>query len=326
MKDRMPIQTAYSENKKRNLQYIQFLESCKKKTATVLDIIYLGHTLMRKEKLHHHFFQNSLLETARYLTFFSLNLPYEVGSLLGTDDKITEEDALKVIHLFERRIAEKIPVEYLTHLAFYLGNTFYVNEHVLVPRSIMNTRFNDFLMGVRWKNHRVLDLCTGSGCIGITLALLNPTIQVDLVDISIEALAVANINIKRYSLEDRVRCIQSDLFENIHETYDLIISNPPYVTTSEYEKSPAEFKKEPKIALESGKTGLDILEKMISQAKAYLNPQGKLIAEVGVTAAKRLKKMYPKIVFKWFKYKNPAGKVSIFALDCIFECEAKNLP
>ncbi|MBV8803278.1 MAG: HemK family protein methyltransferase, partial [Gammaproteobacteria bacterium] len=169
---------------------------------------------MRKAKLHPHFFgNNSLLETAQYLTFYSLQLPFEYNNKVYLNLKITAQKAEKIIILFEKRISERIPVEYLTHEAYYLGNTFFVNENVLIPRSIMNTRFKDFLAGISWENHHVLDLCTGSGCIGISLALLHPFIKVDLVDISPKALEVASINIQKYSLQDRVRCIQSDLFE-----------------------------------------------------------------------------------------------------------------
>lgn len=164
----------------------------------------------------------------------------------------------------------------------------------MVPRSIMNTRFNDFLNAIHWENYKILDLCTGSGCIGITLALLNPKINVDLADISPEALKVAQINIDRYNLNNRVKCIHSDCFANINNKYDLIITNPPYVTTKEYNKIPVEFKNEPKIALESGRSGLNVIDKILTQAKDYLNPNGTLIAEVGFTAAKRLKKNIPK--------------------------------
>ncbi len=147
-----------------------------------------------------------------------------------------------------------------------------------------------------------------------------------MADISHAALEVAHVNINKYSLNDRVRCIRSDLFDNIQNKYDLIITNPPYVSISEYQKCPEEFKNEPKIALESGKDGLDILHKILSQAKKYLNKNGSLIAEVGFPAAKLLKKKYPRILFKWFKYRRPNGKESIFGMHGVFLCKRSDLP
>lgn len=312
-----------STHAKRNKIYLAFLEDCHHSKMTVNDIIHMGYRLMRQAKLHPHFFgNNTLLENAEYLAFFALKLPYQKNNL---NLHITANNAEKIIALFEKRISEKIPVEYITHEAFYLNYQFYVNEHVLVPRSVMNTRFHDFLNNIDWENNSVLDLCAGSGCVGISLALLNPDIKVDLVDISPDALKVAAINIEKYGLQNRVRCIQSNLFSHVKHKYDLIITNPPYVSISEYNKSHAEFKKEPKLALESGWDGLALLHQILTQAKSYLNPRGKMIAEVGISAARRLKRRYPNISFKWLKYRKPNGKQPLFAMDCIFECEAKSL-
>ncbi len=290
---------------------------------------------MRQAKLHPHFFaDHSLKTTALYLTFFALKLPYEYTNPDYLNKEITVNDAEKILQLFEKRISKRIPVEYITNESYYLGNPFYVNEHVLVPRSLMNTRFLDFLKFDQWKNYRVLDLCTGSGCIGISLALLNNQITVDLADISTKALAVAAINIKKYRLNDRVKCIESDLFENITEKYDIIITNPPYVPLNEYDQQPAEVKNEPDIALKAGIDGLEIIDKIIINSKSYLNPNGILIAETGYPAAKKIKKKYPATSFQWFKYRHPSGKKSILDkfcqrigyLDSIFMCQAKTLP
>ncbi len=302
---------------------------------TIEKISNAGYHLMRRENLHHHFFMDySLYTTAVHLVLFALDFDSEKNQKNFMNIKITEKEGASIIHLFEKRIVERLPVEYITQESNYLGYKFYVNENVLVPRSVMNTRFDEFLQNVQWKNYRVLDLGTGSGCIGITLALMKSDIMVDLVDISEKALSVAAININRHQLQQRVKCIQSDLFEKIHETYDLIITNPPYVSCREYKKIPAEFKTEPKLALEAGKKGLDVLDQILMNASRYLNSQGTLIAEVGATAARHLKKKYPEISFKWLKYKRPSNSVSkfgswidrIFGVDCIFQCKAKELP
>ncbi len=319
----------------RNKLYKNFLESCHNNTVTVKDIVHFGAKLMRQAKLHPHFLaDHSLKSTALYLTFFALNLPYEYTNQHYLNQKITAQDADNILQLFEKRISKRIPAEYITHESYYLDRPFYVNEHVLVPRSLMNTRFVDFLQSTHWENYRVLDLCTGSGCIGISLALLNPKITVDLADISSEALGVALVNIKKYDLHDRVKCIQSDLFQNIQDKYDIIITNPPYVPLSEYNQQPIEVKNEPAIALKAGVNGLEIIDKILVNSKFYLNPNGLLISEVGYPAAKQLKKKYPKVPFQWFKYRHPSGKESILDkfcqwigyLDSIFLCKAKDLP
>jgi len=323
-----------SLDRNRNRHYHSWLEQCRNAPMTLAEIAQMGYQLMRREKLHHHFFGNhSLFISALHLALFSLKLPYEYQNLHYLNTSITATTAIQIIALFERRIAERIPIEYITHEAEYLGNKFYINENVLVPRSLMNTRFSDFLNRIHWNTHRVLDLCTGSGCIGITLALMNPNIKVDLADISRKALDVAQINVDRYALADRVQCIETDLFENIVEKYDLIITNPPYVSEKEYQACPLEFKNEPKIALEAGKEGLDIIHKILDQAHHHLNPQGMLIAEVGYSAAQCLKRRYPKLPFEWLNYRKSTEKESLFDtlvrwtgyLDSLFLCKAEGL-
>lgn len=318
----------FSSHKKRNHAYQTFLASCQTQSKSVNDIIQLGYRLMRRAGLHPHFFQNnSLLATAHYLTFFSLQRQ------VAPETKLSTTEAEKILLLFEKRISERIPVEYITHEARYLDYTFYVNKNVLVPRSLMNNRFTDFLSEMHWENYRVLDLCTGSGCVGISLALLHPEIKVDLADIDSQALDVAKINIERHHLQDRVQAIQSNVFSNIKERYDLIISNPPYVSTADYNATPTEFKNEPKIALESGRDGLDIINQILRQAKHHLNPNGCLIMEVGYPAAKLLKKRYRQIPFEWFTYKKPIESKSkfgkwldaILAMDGFFRVSANAL-
>ena len=328
-------QNSLSLHPERNTLYRSLLKKAHFQQLTVAELIRTGTRCMRQAKLHPHFFKDrSLLTTARYLTFFSLQFPHEYQNKQYLNATLSEAQTLKIINLFERRIEERIPAEYITQECQYGDNTFFVNKNVLVPRSVMNTRFSDFLKEIHWKNYRVLDLCCGSGCIGITLALMHPKISVDLVDISESALEVASINVKIFSLSHRVFCIQSNLFENIHSQYDFIITNPPYVADYEYLAQPLEVKHEPSIALKAGKDGLAIIKKIIEQSKAHLNPEGSLCAEVGYSAATLLKKKYPKIPFKWLKYRAPTGKKSFLDwliqktgyLDSHFLCQAKDLP
>lgn len=306
----------YSQDQQRNKVYLTILEKSRHDKVSVKQMVDLGDKLMHQAKLHHHFFENhSLYKNALYLTFYALKLPYEYRNPQYLNKKITENEAAGIIQLFEKRIAERIPVEYVTQESTYLGYKYYVNKNVLVPRSLMNTQYEDFLKKVTWQNYRVLDMCAGSGCIGITLAHLNPKITVDLADISPQALEVAQINIKNHHMEARVKCIQGDLFENIHDKYDLIISGPPYVPESEYRQQPQEVKNEPKIALTSGVDGLDFIRRLLAQAKDYLNPDGLLIVETGYTAPKYMKKQYPNIPFKWYKCRSTLGYDPLNRLD-----------
>lgn len=326
----MPINLLnLSCNKRRNKLYTCFIESLSQQGKSLGDITHFGAKLMARARLHHHFYRDLSFNTiAQHLACFALGLATDAieQSPDILNRVLSSEEAKRIFTLFEQRIDKRIPVEYITNEAYYLGAKFYVNEHVLVPRSIMSHRFQDFIAETHWENYRVLDLCTGSGVIGISLALLNPNIHVDLIDISDKALEVARQNIKRHGLEDRVRTIQSDLFENAQGPYDLIITNPPYVSPLEYLMSPREFKNEPVIALVSGKDGLDIVHKILKQAKNYLNPKGKLIAEVGFPAAKRVKKAYPKVPFTWYKYRCPKGKEAWLGMHGTFACKADELP
>ncbi len=331
-----------SQNKKRNQCYHAFLALCRNKDTKLKHLIRLGSSLMRQEKLYHHFFANHSLRTlATHLALFSLKLPYDYTNKSFLNRKLSEQEARAIIHLFERRIAERKPLAYLTQETPYLKWTFYVNEAVLVPRSLMNTRFEEFLAAVPWENYRVLDMGSGSGCIGLSLALLDPKIKVDLVDISAAALEVAKRNVDRYALASRVRCIQSDLFAELSGSYDLIITNPPYVTDREYQRQPEEIKNEPALALEGGSDGLEVFNRILIQASAYLNPKGLLIAELGYTATKLLKKRYPSFPFQSFCYKKPQTKQGLWNklgrltdlpfewsgyLDGVILWERKNLP
>jgi ribosomal protein L3 glutamine methyltransferase len=229
----------------------------------------------------------------------SLKLPYEYDKEIYRKTKASVSDIVRFITLLEKRISQRLPLPYVTNEAWYLGSPFYVNEDTLVPRSAMSHKFKEFLQDVKWSNHRVLDLCTGSGCIGISLALLEESISVDLVDVSSDALMVATINIESHELTDRVRTIQSDLFTNIEGKYDFIITNPPYLPTAEYNSQTEEYKREPKIALEAGEKGLVIVKQILNHAWKYMNPDGVLIAEIGSTSQEFCIQDYPKMPFEW---------------------------
>lgn len=194
------------------------------------------------------------------------------------------DEMQEIRHLASERISKRLPLAYLLQEAWFCNLPFYVDERVLVPRSpiaeLIQQQFEPLL---RKAPMRILDLCTGGGCIGIACALAFPQAEVVLADISPEALAVAEINIRKFDLQDRVSCVQSDLFNSIKGRFDLIVSNPPYVGEEEYAELPEEFGKEPKLGLVSEQQGLDIPLRILAQSADYLAEEGSLILETGAT-------------------------------------------
>ncbi len=197
--------------------------------------------------------------------------------------KITKSERKAIIDLVQRRVNERIPVAYLTNHAWFAGLPFYVDERVLVPRSPFAE-----LIGNGFENHlnheplQILDMCAGSACIAIACAYAFPNSHVDAVDISQDALQVADINIQEHGLSDRVYAIQSDLFSALEgQRYDLIICNPPYVDAEDMADLPEEFHHEPRLGLEAGNDGLDLVKKILQQAPNHLTDNGWLFVEVG---------------------------------------------
>ena len=213
------------------------------------------------------------------------------------DDAVSPAHRRAVRALIEARIATRKPAAYLLHEAWLGPHRFYVDERVLVPRSFIF----ELLEGraLRTDGSHVLDLCTGSGCLAIVAALAFPQARVDAADISEDALAVARRNVADYRLKGRVRLVQSDLLAGLAgRRYDLIVSNPPYVKAASMRRLPAEFRREPGLALASGSDGLDHTRRIIANARAHLNPGGVLVVEIGHNR-RALEKAYPRLPFEW---------------------------
>ena len=279
------------------------------KITTVTDMIRWGVSRMREADVHYFYFGDpDLLRTAHYLTFFALNLPYDYKNSIYLNSKLESSEISAVSRIFDKRIKERLPTPYITNEYWYgplsPQTKFYINKDVMIPRSPLYLKLKDFMEDITWKNNRVLDLCTGSGSLGIILALLNPDIQVDLADICPKALKVAQINIDKYNLGKRVKCIQSDLFKNIKNKYDFIITVPPQISMEEYKTFVAEALHEPTISLISEKDGLKHIKSIIEEAPKYLNSKGMLAAEIGPRLSEVIKAQYAHLKFKWFKFKN----------------------
>lgn len=231
-----------------------------------------------------------------------------------SDEQIAPDRQQQFQELIQRRIREKLPAAYLTGQAWFAGYQFEVTPDVLVPRSpIAELIGNHFAPWVSATPKKVLDLCTGSGCIGIAAALELPASSVCLADISAAALGVASANRDRYHLMERVRLVESDLFEQLSDqTFDLIVSNPPYVDRDDLASMPEEFHREPRLGLEAGDDGLDLVRKILLQAPDHLEPGGVLICEVG-NSALALEQACPRVPFVWIEFEQ--GGDGVFMLE-----------
>ena len=259
-------------------------------------------------------------DEAVWLIFGFLHLPHDtIENFL--DAHLTSKEKKDLSFLIEKRINDKIPTAYLLNEAWLRDYKFYVDERVIVPRSLIAESLSENLYP--WiddpeKIYSALDLCTGSGCLGIMMAHSFQNAMIDLVDLSEKALQVAEINVNHYGLHDRIELIQSDLFNGLEgKKYDLIISNPPYVNQTSADSFPMEFLKEPSMALGSGEDGLDHTIRIIHEAKEYLNDNGMLIVEIGHNKEILLKK-FPKLQFQWLD-------VSL-GNDFVFMLEKSQLP
>ena len=245
-----------------------------------------------------------------------------ISSVLGylLEQEINSKDSKKIEELVQRRIRERIPLAYLLKEAWLGEHSFYIDERAIVPRSFIAELLRECLRPwlVR-EPKRVLDLCAGSGCLAVLLALTFVKARVDAADLSSKALEVAKINIRKFQLEKRVRAVRSDLFQSLDpKQYDLIVCNPPYVTARSMRKLPKEYRHEPALALAAGKDGLDLVRKIISQARDCLAPGGLLVCEIGGNR-KALERAYPKLGFAWPETSDP-GSVFILGREQLPRC------
>lgn len=241
------------------------------------------------------------------LALHGLNLAWDDEALKDPSSmlkrRLTEAQVKAIVGLFERRISERLPAAYLTGKAVFAGLEFRVTPDVLIPRSpIAELIEHGYSPWLRHAPEKVLDLCAGSGCIGIATAMLFPEARVDLSDISRAAADVAEHNISAFNLQDRVRALVGDLFSALKgERYDLIVCNPPYVDAEDLAAMPAEYQNEPELALASGPDGLDFCRRLLREAPAHLTERGCLIVEVG-NSWEALERAYPRVPFTWLEF------------------------
>lgn len=255
------------------------------------------------------------------LVFHALHLPDEVGQQV-INANLTSTEKHKIVDLIVRRVRERIPVAYLTNTARFAGLDFYVDNRVLVPRSpIAEMIANGFSPWLYNKPvNRVLDLCTGSGCIAIACAFEFNDAEVDAIDISEDALEVTQINIENFGLMERVFPIQSDLLSSIPKgpQYDLIVSNPPYVDQQDLDDMPDEYHHEPALGLASGYDGLDLTKRILANAADYMTENSLLVVEVGNSMV-HLIEQYPDVPFTWVNFEFGGDGVFVLTRDQLIE-------
>jgi ribosomal protein L3 glutamine methyltransferase len=255
-------------------------------------------------------------DEAAALVMHAMNLAHD-ASPRAFERRATAAQLAAIEALVKKRIETRVPLAYLTHEAWFAGLRFYVDERVLIPRSpfaeLIERRFAPWIEPARVK--RVLDLGTGSGCIALAAAKAFPRARVDAVDIDAGALEVAGINRRRLRLTRRVRLIESDHFEALSgESYDIIASNPPYVGSREMRGLPREYGHEPRLALASGRDGLDSVRVILEQAASHLRPRGLLVVEVGNTE-RALMRAFPRVPFTWLDFERGGGGVFLLTRE-----------
>lgn len=255
-------------------------------------------------------------DEAAALILHALGLPHDAGAA-HYRRRVSVAAAARAMALIGRRIRERIPAAYLTGVSGFAGLRFRVDARVLVPRSpiaeLIERRFQPWIVPARVR--RVLDIGTGSGCIAIATARAFPRARVDAADVSAEALAVARQNVRWHRLGRRVRLVRSDHFSALRRfSYDIIVTNPPYVGARELKSLPPEYRHEPRVALAAGRSGLDSVRVILHEAARHLRPEGLLVVEVGNTE-RALRRAFPRLPFMWLEFERGGGGVFLLTRE-----------
>ena len=284
--------------------------------TTLRDVFRYAVSQFNAAELFYGHGNDNAFDEAAYLVLHCLQLPMDTLDTFY-DAKLLPEEINAILALVYERIDTRKRLAYLTNEAFQGEFDFYVDERVLIPRSFIYELLGEPL--TPWIEfpelvNNALDLCTGSGCLAIQMAYHYPAAHIDAVDLSLDALEVAAINVERYDLDERIQLIHTDLFEGIEQTYDLIISNPPYVDAESVEALPEEYLHEPEMALGSGNDGLDATRDILLQAAKYLNPRGVLLVEIGHNRDV-LEAAYPELPFMWMETSGGDGFVFLLTRE-----------
>jgi ribosomal protein L3 glutamine methyltransferase len=297
--------------------------------VTVRDWLRYGVSRFRGQELVFGHGTSTAVDEAAFLILSALDLPIDQLDP-WLDCRLTSNERIRVASLIDARVTTRKPAPYLVNKAYIRGRDFYVDERVIVPRSYIGELLDGELATVVPDPESVtsvLDLCTGSGCLAILAALTYPNAIVDAVDLSEDALAVAKRNVAEYGLEHRVTLQNSDLFSALGgRRYDLIISNPPYVSAEAVSAFPPEYKAEPVFAHAGGEDGLDLVRRIIGEASKHLERDGVLVVEVG-TGLDILEEEFPSLPFLWLETEDSSGEVFALTaaeLNSAAQAEARN--
>ncbi len=291
---------------------------------TVRDFLRWGLTQFQCSELYYGQGTDNPWDEIVYLVLATLKL----GPILNPewlDARLTEEESIALVQKIEQRILQRLPTAYLVNQAWFAGLPFYVDPRVLIPRSplaeLIEHQFSPWLE--QESIDSILDLGTGSGCIAIACAVALPQAKIDAVDISRDALNVAEMNVQQHHCADRVQLIQSDGFENLQgRRYQLIISNPPYVDALDFANLPDEYRHEPALALASGEEGLDFIHTLLVQAPEHLQENGLLIVEVG-NSKSALVRHYPHLPFIWLEFEHGEAEVFLLTREQLIHVQKK---
>ncbi len=299
----------------------QIMNSDDDNLTTLRDLVRRGASMFNEAQLFFGHGVDNALDEALLLVLHALYLDHSLPQSY-LDAHLTRDEKARVLALFQRRIDERVPAAYLTGKAWFAGLEFEVNRDVLAPRSpiaeLIEEQFSPWVeaSGV----NAILDLCSGSACIAIACAYAFPQAQVDAVDISAAALKIAKKNVDKHHLQERVAVIASDLFDQLPpRQYELIVSNPPYVSSDEYRGLPPEYHQEPRIGLEAGEDGMDIVVRILHEAAAFLAPDGIIIVEVGASAD-LLMARFPDIPFLWLDFERGGDGVFLLTAEQLRDC------
>lgn len=284
--------------------------------VSVRALIEQGARRLRRARVFFGHGTDNAFDESAALVFHALGLSHHATPEVYTK-RVGAQAQREARALITRRIETRVPAVYLMRQTWFAGFPFYVDQRVLIPRSpiaeLIERQFSPWIDAKRV--HRVLDLGTGSGCIAVACAKVFPGTKVDAADISEDAVEVARINVRRHRLGGRVRVLKSDHFSALRgRTYDIIVTNPPYVGERELRRLPAEYCHEPRIALAAGSTGLDSVRVILREAGRHLRPQGLLVVEVGNTET-AVRRAFRRLPFVWLEFERGGGGVFLLTTE-----------
>lgn len=289
----------------------ELLAEAQRELSTVRDWIRFCVSCFRGCDVHLGHGTSDPFAEASALVMQTLNLEWSADEEILSARVLPSERAA-IAETLRRRVNDRTPLAYLLNLSYFCGLPFYVDERVLVPRSPIAELIDDQFLPWVQNPQRILDLCTGSGCIAIACAKAFPEALVDGTDISLDALSVASVNVEHHELQDRVGLIESDLFAKLPgQRYDLIVCNPPYVDAEDMADLPTEFLREPELGLASGPDGLDFTRRLLAEAADHLSDDGVLVVEVG-NSEWALRQEFPDVDFAWVEFER--GGHGVFVL------------